>query len=156
MAAATVPRQAGELNSWEEAKYGQVFLTPGLVPLAGGVTIYPGTMVAIVTSGTLTALPATDAANRQVLGVYKGRKLIQADGDELDMKDISRNIALMVNDTGTPVVPFDLNKQLYVVDDQTVSTAIGVNSVKAGKSRGFGLDQATGLAGVYVDFSNID
>lgn len=149
MTVAAQGRQATVLNSFQETKY-----APTEYTLKTGVTIFAGTMIGLFISGgdIGKVAPAADDSDMIVLGVNKGLTLIQADTAKLNAFDIERGIVELENDTGTAVVANDVNKQLFVVDDQTVSTATGVNSIEAGICRGLG-ETLAGNVGVYSDFS---
>lgn len=153
MAAATKSRQAASLNSFEEAKY-----APKFYNLKTDEKIFSGTLVGILPA-TGEVQTAKDLATLRVLGLYVGPDLDESKATvqnpvQLNGIDISRNIHLLENDTGTPVVDGDINKTLFVVNDQTVSTATGANSIVAGKMRGLA-SQLSGVDGVYCDISAI-
>lgn len=100
------------------------------VPVAAAATIYAGALVALNASGY--AVPAADASGLKALG--------RAEADALNAAGLAGALTLTVkrgvfgysNDATNPVAITHVGSACYVVDDATVSSDGGTNSIVAG------------------------
>lgn len=91
----------------------------------GDKTIFAGTLVAVKTTTGL-AVPAADAADLKVIGYAEERTF---GGDTV----IAHRGAIgLENDATNPVTAAHIGSTCFVVDDKTVSSDGGTNSVVAG------------------------
>jgi len=105
---------------------------PGLTsahPVAAGVIIYAGTLVALDTSGN--ANPAANTSGLKVIGRAE-ETVDNSDGSAGDLNvNIKRGIFKYANSGSAAVDANDVGKVCYVEDDTTV-TETASNSIKAG------------------------
>ena len=103
-------------------------------PVRANTVIYSGALVALITSGTGAgnAVPASDAANRVILGVAQHRADNTAGGDGATRVTVAFNRAFKFNPLGT-FTPADIGRCVYAVSDNEVSLSPGTNGVKVGK-----------------------
>ena len=103
-------------------------------PVRANTVIYSGALVALITSGAGAgnAVPASDAANRAILGVAQARADNSQGADGATRVVVAFNRAFKFNLAGS-AAPGDIGRCVYVVDDNTVSLAPGTNGVKVGK-----------------------
>jgi hypothetical protein len=119
MAALATPRNTPELPSG--------LLRP---TLAASTVIYAGALVALNASGY--AVPAADAANLRVIG--RAEETVDNSTGSAGAKSITvkRGVFGFDNDGTNAVGIAHIGKVVYVADDNTVQSATGTNSVKAG------------------------
>lgn len=88
---------------------------------------------------------STIGANQTVLGVWDTSADNSAGAAGATYAMVRRNRQfLMFNDTATPVVQADLGKDLYAVDNQTVSSSSNSSArPKVGRFMGFDKEQPT-------------
>jgi len=97
-------------------------------PVKASTKIYGGSIVAIDTS-TGYAVPASDAANRQVVGVAEK----QADNSSGSNGDVWVTVLQGEFDMdAASIAQTAVGSQMYVVSDHEVDEATGTNSIKAG------------------------
>jgi hypothetical protein len=126
MAASTADRNT-ERRSGEELA----------LPVAGGVKIFAGIMVALNAAGFL--VPASDTAGLKGIGRSE-EQVDNSGGANGDVRcQVRRGVYLFDNSTGSPVVQADLFRTVFVEDDHTVAHA-STNGVRAGRFVGFGGD----------------
>ena len=103
-------------------------------PVRANTVIYSGALVALITSGTGAgnAVPASDAANRAILGVAQARADNSQGTDGAMRVIVAFNRAFKFNLSGS-AAQGDIGRCVYVVDDNTVSLSPGTNGVKVGK-----------------------
>jgi hypothetical protein len=103
-------------------------------PVRANTIIYSGALVALITSGTGAgnAVPASDAANRVILGVAQARADNSQGADGATRVVVAFNRAFKFNLSGG-ATSADIGKAVYAVDDNTVSLSPGTNGVKVGK-----------------------
>jgi hypothetical protein len=103
-------------------------------PVRANTIIYSGALVALITSGTGAgfAVPASDAADRAILGVAQARADNSQGTDGATRVVVAFNRAFKFNLSGG-VAPNNIGRCVYVVDDNTVSLSPGTNGVKVGK-----------------------
>jgi hypothetical protein len=103
-------------------------------PVRASTVIYSGALVALITSGTGAgfAVPASDTANRAILGVAQARADNSQGIDGATRVVVAFNRAFKFNLSGA-AAPGDIGRCVYVVDDNTVSLSPGTNGVKVGK-----------------------
>lgn len=110
----------------------QAFETNVVVaPVAANTIIYAGALVALNTSNG-TAVPASDAANRVVLGVAEERADNSTGAAGAKSVKVRFGRAYKFNASGT-INNTHIGRVAYVVDDNTVSVSLSINRVKAGK-----------------------
>lgn len=107
------------------------------------ITIFGGAMVAKRSNGY--AAPASDLAGTVVVGV--ATEQVTGGAANGDKKIVVRRnkVFLLVNDTANPVTITHIGTNVFVKDDETVSSNGGTNNVIAGKC--VGVD----ALGVYVE-----
>ena len=112
--------------------------------LAASTKIYAGAMVAKNASGY--AVPAADAANLVVMG--RSEQYVDnsagANGDETVLVRRKKTFKYK-NSAAHPATIANIGSNLYVEDDETVSTSGGTNNIVAGKCIGVDSD------GVWVE-----
>jgi hypothetical protein len=103
-------------------------------PVRANTIIYSGALVALITSGAGAgnAVPASDAANRAILGVAQARADNSQGADGAMRVVVAFNRAFKFNLSGS-AAPGDIGRCVYAVDDNTVSLSPGTNGVKVGK-----------------------
>jgi len=103
-------------------------------PVRASTVIYSGALVAFITSGTGAgnAVPASDAANRAILGVAQARADNSQGTDGATRVVVAFNRAFKFNLSGS-AAPGDIGRCVYAVDDNTVSLSPGASGVKVGK-----------------------
>jgi hypothetical protein len=103
-------------------------------PVRANTVIYSGALVALITSGTGAgfAVPASDAADRAILGVAQTRADNSQGTDGATRVVVAFNRAFKFNLSGS-AAPGNIGRCVYVVDDNTVSLSPGTNGVKVGK-----------------------
>jgi hypothetical protein len=103
-------------------------------PVRANTIIYSGALVALITSGAGAgnAVPASDAANRVILGVAQARADNSQGTDGAMRVVVAFNRAFKFNLSGG-AAPGDIGRCVYAVDDNTVSLSPGANGVKVGK-----------------------
>lgn len=125
---------------------------PGPVPLAANVVLYKGAMVAADTSGN--ARPARSvAANSDVTIGFSMSRVSNSGGSAGDVSTdgIRQGVIEVNNDGSDPVGAANLFRNVYAVDDQTVSAGSnGSTRVVAGKLMGFDADSGKPLVKVGV------
>ena len=119
MAALTTPRSTPELPTG--------FFR---VPLAAATVIYAGALVALNAAGT--AVPASDAASRIVIGRAEETVDNSAGAASALSISVKRGIFGFDNSATNAVTIAHIGRVVYVEDDNTVQSATGTNSVKAG------------------------
>lgn len=110
-----------------------VSLVPA-VPVASGAHLYPGALACANATGYAT--PGAVATTLTALGVVEEDADNTLGADGAIKAKIRRGAFLFENDGTNPVTQADLFKNVYIVDDQTVSTLSTGRSV-AGKFLGF-------------------
>ena len=120
MSALTAPRNTREV-------YCNASAIHRVKEVSSGSVVYPGAICAVNSSGK--AVPASDAAGLIVIGrceeVLSGGRIIAKSG-------------VYVYDNGSSteaLASTEINKKVYVVDDQTVGKVGGSNAVVAGVMR---------------------
>lgn len=105
------------------------------VKLAAAIKLFVGALVATNAAGY--GQPAADAAGLKVAGV-SGAQVDNSLGADGDLStNVRRNKAfLFKNSTTNPVSQAHFNSDIYVEDDETVSSDGGVNNIVAGKCLG--------------------
>jgi hypothetical protein len=103
-------------------------------PVRANTIIYSGALVALITSGTGAgnAVPASDAANRAMLGVAQARADNSQGADGATRVIVAFNRAFKYNLSGS-ATSADIGKAVYAVSDNEVSLSPGTNGVKVGK-----------------------
>jgi hypothetical protein len=103
-------------------------------PVRQGVVIYSGALVALITSGAGAgnAVPASDAANRVILGVAQARADNSQGIDGATRVVVAFNRAFKFNLSGG-ATSADIGKAVYAVSDNEVSLSPPTNGVKVGK-----------------------
>lgn len=104
------------------------------LPVRANTVIFSGALVAVITQGTGAgfAVPASDAANRAVIGVASARADNSAGADGAATVKVRFNRAFKFNTSGA-FTAADIGRCVYCVDDNTVSLSPGTNGVKVGK-----------------------
>ncbi|PTY03903.1 hypothetical protein DB346_02975 [Verrucomicrobia bacterium LW23] len=100
-----------------------------LVPQAASNTIYAGTLVAANSSGY--AAPAADTAGHVVLGRAEHKSVNAGSAGDTSIL-VRRGTFCLANSISNPVTIAHVGQFAYVEDDQTVTSAAGSNSVRAG------------------------
>jgi len=103
-------------------------------PVRANTVIYSGALVALITSGAGAgnAVPASDAANRAILGVAQHRADNTSGTDGAQRVVVAFNRAFKFNLVGS-AAPGDIGRCVYAVSDNEVSVSPGTNGVKVGK-----------------------
>jgi len=103
-------------------------------PVRANTVIYSGALVALITSGAGAgnAVPASDAANRAILGVAQARADNTSGTDGAQRVIVAFNRAFKFNLVGS-AAPGDIGRCVYAVSDNEVSILPGPNGVKVGK-----------------------
>jgi hypothetical protein len=103
-------------------------------PVRANTVIYSGAIVALITSGTGAgfAVPASDAANRVILGVAQARTDNSQGVDGAMRVVVAFNRAFKFNLVGS-AAPADIGRCVYAVSDNEVSLSPPTNGVKVGK-----------------------
>jgi hypothetical protein len=103
-------------------------------PVRANTIIYSGALVAFITSGVGAgnAVPASDAANRAILGVAQARADNSQGTDGATRVVVAFNRAFKFNPAGS-FAPADIGRCVYAVSDNEVSLSPGSNGVKVGK-----------------------
>ena len=103
-------------------------------PVRANTVIYNGALVALITSGTGAgfAVPASDAANRVILGVAQARADNTSGTDGAKRVVVAFNRAFKFNPVGS-FTPADIGRSVYAVSDNEVSLSPQTNGVKVGK-----------------------
>lgn len=97
-------------------------------PMKLSQQIWDGTLVAVdITTGLVE--PATNAANKRVVGVAHGSKLAAASGTTLIEVESGKDFLF----TSSGLAAADAQNMAFVTDDSTVQTAVGTAGVKAGR-----------------------
>lgn len=107
---------------------------PPSVPVAATSHIFAGALVCASATGFAT--PGAVATTLTALGVAEEEADNSAGADGAIKVRVRRGAHLFVNDGTNPVTQADLFKNVYIVDDQTVST-LGTGRSIAGKFLGF-------------------
>lgn len=105
-----------------------------VVPVRANTTIYAGALVALITSGAGAgnAVPASDSANRVILGVAEHRAVNNTSTDGAVNVRVRFGAAFKFNRQGT-INNTHLGRVAYCVDDNTVQVGLTTNRVKVGK-----------------------
>lgn len=99
-------------------------------PVAAAKIIYAGSMVALDASGN--AVPASDTAGLTVIGRAEERA-DNSSGSAADVTvPVTSGVFGFAASAGNAPTKANIGDQVYVEDDQTVSTDAGTNSVVAG------------------------
>jgi hypothetical protein len=107
------------------------------LPVAAGVKIYAGTMVAVDTA-TGNAHPATISATRRMVGIAVATVDNTGGAAGAQQVEYARGLFAGLANSGTvPVVAADRDKIIFVEDDQTLATSGGATPVPAGRFLGF-------------------
>ena len=103
-------------------------------PVRANTVIYSGALVALITSGAGSgfAVPASDAANRAILGVAQARADNSQSADGATRVVVAFNRAFKFNLVGS-AAPGDIGRCVYAVSDNEVSLSPQTNGVKVGK-----------------------
>lgn len=118
MSALTIPRDTAEAP--------RGFFNPGV---AAATTIFAGAIVALNNAGH--AVPAADAANLRVIG--RAEETVTNTGSAGDLKILVKRGVFAMNNAPTNAVGIThIGRLVYIADDNTVQSATGTNSVKAG------------------------
>lgn len=114
---------------------------PRPLTLAASTGLFIGSLVAVTTAGT--ARPArTVSSNSDVIVGFSESEVSTAAGDT-ETAGVRRGIIELVNDVSDPVTAASIGRNVYAVDDQTVSAGSASSTrVVAGKFLGF--DEDTG------------
>jgi len=119
------------------------------LPVAAGVTIYNGAMVAVDSSGY--ARPARTSTTDTVIGVNVNGTVDNSAGANgaVNVRVLcAGHVAYFVNNAGS-ITGNQIGKDVFAVDDQTVDATNGTNTrVRAGKC--FSVDATNGV-GVLFD-----
>jgi len=103
--------------------------------VAASTKIYAGGMVAVNSSGY--AVPAADAAGLKVMGRVEEYVDNSAGGDGDKTVMVRRKKAFRFkNSSSNAVTTAHIGSDIYVEDDETVSSSGGTNNIKAGKCLG--------------------
>ncbi|MBI5817457.1 MAG: hypothetical protein HZA88_00555 [Verrucomicrobia bacterium] len=98
--------------------------------VAASTEIFAGTIAAINAAGN--AVPAADTAGLKVDG-FASAHVDNSDGDAGDLNiDVERGIRRVNNSSTNAVTVAEINKVVYVEDDQTVNKDGGTNHIAAG------------------------
>lgn len=105
--------------------------TPGPLPVAAATRIPAGALVALNASGY--AVNAADSANFKVVG-YALETIDNSGGSagDLTVPVADGPSAGWVNDGTNPCTIAHVGRPVYVKDNQTIQSATGTNSIKAG------------------------
>ena len=100
--------------------------------VAATTIIFLGALIAVNATGY--SVPAADAAGLKVVGVSEAQ-VDNSTGADGDKSVIARRgkAFWFKNSSGNPVTLAHLETNVYVEDDETVSSSGGVNSIVAGK-----------------------
>lgn len=101
------------------------------VPLAAGVKIFGGTLVARNASGY--GRPAADAAGLKVVGVAQRTVDNTGGANGAVSVDVEKAVARLANSGTAPLGITHCEGDCYVADDSTVAATGGTNSIKAGR-----------------------
>tara|TARA_B100001939_G_scaffold72990_1_gene61147 strand:- start:1582 stop:1983 length:402 start_codon:yes stop_codon:yes gene_type:complete len=114
------------------------------LPVAAGVTIYQGALVALENG---YAVPAKTASGLKGLGRAKARADNSAGAAGEVGVEIEKGVFLFENDITNTCSPADIGAPAYAVDDQTVANTDG-----AGTRSAVGVIFDVDSAGVWVKF----
>lgn len=120
-----------------------------VVGVAANTTIYAGALVALDTS-TGFAAPASDTANRVILGVASKRAANNTSTNGARNVEVLYGRAFKFNASGA-INSTHIGRVAYCVDDNTVSVTLTTNRVKVGKIVGVDPDGVW----VYIPYPGI-
>jgi len=101
------------------------------VPMAASTTIYGGGMVGKNAAGY--TVPGADVAGLTIVGVADGYAHNSGDAGDEDVLVRRKRAFCFANDATNPCTVAHLFTSVYVVDEGTVSSDGGTNSIVAGK-----------------------
>lgn len=109
------------------------------VPVLASVKIPAGALVALTSAGYATN--AADTAGHKVIGIaeYTVDNTAGASGAQT-ITTVAGPVSGFVNDATNPCTIAHVGRTVYVLDNQTIRSVVGTNSIKAGILMGINAD----------------